>query len=83
MTVSELKKICEDVEKHYGGDTKICIRLINKEGTLLREENLKGCSMNGNIMCLNSNDFTIQPRPKPKFNITGNRIRRYNYDETI
>lgn len=83
MTVSELKKICEEVEKHYGGDTDTCIRIINKNGNLLRKEHLKGYSMDGNVMCLNSNEFTIQSKPKPRFVITHNRIRRYNHDETI
>lgn len=58
------------------GDTKICIRLINKDGTLLRKENLKGYSMDGNIMCLNSNKFTIQPRPKSIINIISDQLRR-------
>lgn len=63
MTVSELKKVCEEVEKHYGGDTKICIRIINKNGNLLRKERLKGYSMDGDVMCLNSNEFTTQFNP--------------------
>ena len=63
MTVSELKKVCEEVEKHYGGDTNICIRIINKNGNLLRKERLKGCSMDGNVMCLNSNELTTQFTP--------------------
>lgn len=64
MIVSELKKICEEVEKHYGGDTDICIRVINKNGNLLRKERLAGYSMNGNVMCLNSNEFTSPFQPK-------------------
>lgn len=50
MTVSELKKVCEEVEKHYGGDTDICVRIINKNGNILHKEHLKGYSMNGNVI---------------------------------
>lgn len=34
ITVSELKEVCERIEREFGSDSKVCIQIRNENGSL-------------------------------------------------